>query len=99
MEAMGNRKSKLTRDDERDVSERIALGMRRVLDSKKNVLELNVNGLCCVTGMQASSGTKETQYDQRLFNQSQGMTSGKAMKQMKNENNFFNFEGEKIRFW
>ena len=52
MEAMGNRKSKLTRDDERDVSERIALGM------------------------QASSGTKETQYDQRLFNQSQGMTSG-----------------------
>jgi SNW domain-containing protein 1 len=52
MEAMGNRKSKLTRDEDRDVSERVALGM------------------------QAASGTKETQYDQRLFNQSAGMTSG-----------------------
>jgi len=52
MEAMGNRKSKLTRDDDRDVSEKIALGM------------------------QAAGGAKETQYDQRLFNQSAGMTSG-----------------------
>jgi hypothetical protein len=28
MEAMGNRKNKLTRDEDRDVSEKIALGMQ-----------------------------------------------------------------------
>lgn len=52
LERVGRRQGKATRDEERDVSERIALGMK------------------------GAAGTAETQYDQRLFNQSQGMDSG-----------------------
>jgi SNW domain-containing protein 1 len=46
------KKSKLSRDDERDVSEKIALGQM------------------------APQQSQETLYDQRLFNQSQGLDSG-----------------------
>jgi len=53
MESMGNRKNKLTRDEDRDISERVALGMQA-----------------------AATSSKETQYDQRLFNQTAGMSSG-----------------------
>merc|ERR1712000_629220 len=43
----------LTRDEDRDISERVALGMQA-----------------------AATSSKETQYDQRLFNQTAGMSSG-----------------------
>ena len=52
LEAAG-KKSKTSRDHDRDVSEKIALGLH--------------------TG---SGAARETQYDQRLFNQSQGIGSG-----------------------
>lgn len=56
MEAMGNdRRTKMARERERDVSEQIALGQ----------------------AVPTAAG-QETQYDQRLFNQSQGLTSGLA---------------------
>lgn len=51
-EAHGGKKSKITRDRERDISEKIALGMAAV------------------------GGAGEVQYDQRLFNQDQGMGTG-----------------------
>ncbi|KAJ9506579.1 hypothetical protein QJQ45_018629 [Haematococcus lacustris] len=50
-EAHGSKKSKLTRDRDRDISEKVALGMAKV-------------------------NTGEVMYDQRLFNQDQGMSSG-----------------------
>ncbi|MEW5302888.1 MAG: hypothetical protein WDW36_005628 [Sanguina aurantia] len=51
-DAHGGKKSKLTRDRDRDVSEKVALGMAKV------------------------PGGGEVMYDQRLFNQEQGMASG-----------------------
>jgi len=55
LESAGNRKkSKISRDEDRDVSEKIALGIK------------------------APTQTAETQFDQRLFNQTQGMDSGFA---------------------
>ncbi|KAK9856852.1 hypothetical protein WJX84_003035 [Apatococcus fuscideae] len=55
-DAHGVKKSKLTRDRDRDVSERVALGQAHV----------------------AGAGGGEAMYDQRLFNQDQGMGSGLA---------------------
>ncbi|KAK9811770.1 hypothetical protein WJX72_009762 [[Myrmecia] bisecta] len=55
-DAHGAKKSKLTRDRDRDISEKIALGQANV---------------------RAGAGG-ETMYDQRLFNQDQGMDSGLA---------------------
>ncbi|MCO5588702.1 hypothetical protein L7F22_042661 [Adiantum nelumboides] len=52
-EGHAGKKSKLTRDRDRDISEKVALGM-------------------------ATVGTGEVMYDQRLFNQDQGMQSGFA---------------------
>ena len=49
--AAPEKRSKLTRDRDRDISEQIALG-------------------------QATATTQEMEYDQRLYNQSEGMTSG-----------------------
>eukprot|EP01047_Picozoa_sp_COSAG01_P018804 COSAG01_NODE_1027_length_12036_cov_4.718857_5_plen_517_part_00 len=49
--AAPEKRSKLMRDRDRDISEQIALG-------------------------QASTGKQEMEYDQRLYNQSEGMTSG-----------------------
>jgi SNW domain-containing protein 1 len=50
-EAHGTKKSKLTRDRDRDIGEKVALGMAKVTGG-------------------------EVMYDQRLFNQDQGMASG-----------------------
>ncbi len=50
-DAHGTKKSKITRDRDRDISEKVALGMAKV-------------------------GGGEVMYDQRLFNQDQGMASG-----------------------
>ncbi|KAK9865996.1 hypothetical protein WJX84_009910 [Apatococcus fuscideae] len=55
-DAHGVKKSKLTRDRDRDVSERIALGQAHI----------------------GGGGGGEAMYDQRLFNQDQGMGSGLA---------------------
>jgi SNW domain-containing protein 1 len=52
-DAHGTKKSKLTRDRDRDIGEKVALGMAKV-------------------------GGGEVMYDQRLFNQDQGMNSGFA---------------------
>jgi SNW domain-containing protein 1 len=52
LEELGKKTAKYKRDADRDVSERIALGMK------------------------APPQSQETQYDQRLFNQSAGMDSG-----------------------
>lgn len=51
-DAHGSKKSKITRDRDRDISEKVALGMANV------------------------AGGGEVMYDQRLFNQDQGMSSG-----------------------
>lgn len=53
LEYAGKNKAKAVRDRERDISEKIALGMA-----------------------QPSKLTNEALFDQRLFNQSAGMTSG-----------------------
>lgn len=50
------KKSKITRDRDRDISEKVALGMANV----------------------GTAGAGEVMYDQRLFNQEQGMQSGFA---------------------
>ena len=55
-EKHGFKKSKLTRDRDRDISEKVALGQARV----------------------GASAGGEALYDQRLFNQDQGMSSGLA---------------------
>ncbi|EFJ10710.1 hypothetical protein SELMODRAFT_447254 [Selaginella moellendorffii] len=55
-DAAGGKKSKLTRDRDRDITEKVALGMANV----------------------KSSGGEQVLYDQRLFNQEQGMDSGFA---------------------
>eukprot|EP00897_Mesotaenium_endlicherianum_P000764 jgi/Mesen1/10689/ME000009S10478 len=71
-EAAGGKKSKITRDRDRDVSEKVALGM-------------------------ASTGAAkgEVMYDQRLFNQEQGMESGFAAEDTYNvyDKGLFNREG------
>jgi len=54
MEALGHKKSKLSRDSDRDISEKIALGE------------------------QPQTASSETMYDQRLFNQTEGLDSGYA---------------------
>lgn len=51
MEVAGKKKSKTTRDEERDISEKIALG-------------------------QAQPSSRETMFDQRLFNQVSGLDTG-----------------------
>jgi len=55
LDRKGFKRSKATRDHDRDVSERMALGQARI-----------------------AGGGSEVQYDQRLFNQDQGVASGFA---------------------
>ncbi|CAI5960091.1 unnamed protein product [Closterium sp. NIES-65] len=73
-EGAGGKKSKLTRDRDRDISEKMALGLA------------NVGG---------AGGGGEIMYDQRLFNQEQGMESGFAADDTYNiyDKGLFNREG------
>jgi SNW domain-containing protein 1 len=68
-EAMGSKKSKLTRDDNRDISEKIALG------ELPGLLYLQLISTDVIPVASAAKSS-EALYDQRLFNQSQGMDSG-----------------------
>lgn len=67
----GSKKSKLTRDRERDISEKVALGQANV------------------------TGGGEVMYDQRLFNQEQGMESGFAAEDQYNIYDKGLFAGER----
>lgn len=70
-EGHGAKKSKLTRDRERDISEKVALGQANV------------------------TGGGEVMYDQRLFNQEQGMESGFAAEDQYNIYDKGLFAGER----